>query len=85
MDGEPEEFNLFLSLAFGLILFVPLLFAGLIYLLLIRFKVIEFSKNSFFLKIVKGVAFSFGGLFAFLVLFNLVILIIEAVIRFFKK
>jgi hypothetical protein len=85
MDGDPGEFNLLLPLFLGLIVFIPIAFAAIIYWLLIRFKVIEFSNKNFPFKIVKGVALSFGGVFAFLIIFNIVIFVIEALIRFFKK
>jgi hypothetical protein len=84
MDGDPGEIILLLPLAFGFILFLFLLFGGLVYWFLVRFKVIEFSDKYFPLKIVKGVFLSFAGVFALFIIINLFGFVVESVIGFFK-
>ncbi len=85
MDSASDEINIILPLFLGI--FVLLIFAsgGLVYWLLIRFRIIEFSDKHFPLKILKGAFLSFVGAFALLIIINLLGFGIDTLINFFKK
>ena len=85
MDNASDEINLFLTLAFELVVLILLAIVALVGWLLLRFKVIEISDKHYFSGVLKGAAFSISGVLAFSAIVSGIIFVLNIVINFFKK
>lgn len=85
MVSASDEINLFLPLAFGLIVFFFLAVGSLIYWLLSRFKVIEISDKYYLLGVLKDAVLSILGIFAILAIIGGVVFVLNITINFFKS
>ena len=85
MNGSDDEFNLFLPLAFGLIVFFLLAAGSLIFWLLRRFGVIKIPEGFHLNKILKGAILSFSGIFAFVVFLKIFFFGLDIILSFFKN
>jgi uncharacterized membrane protein YqiK len=63
MNPADDEINIFLPLAFGMLILLLVIVFGLVFWLLTKAKVIEIKNRSNLFKVVSGAVFSIIGVF----------------------
>lgn len=85
MDLADDEINIFLPLAFGLVVLLFASLFGLIFWILNKTKVIQISKKSHLFSVLRAAILSVIGVFIVSGVIGVFIFVIQVVKNFFAK
>lgn len=85
MNPADDEINILLPLAFGVIILIPALAVGLIFLILSKTKTIETKNKKNLISVLKAVVLSLAGVVLIFASIQIVVFIIEVIKNFFIR
>lgn len=85
MNPADQEINVFLPLAFGVVIVLLTLSFGLSFWILVRFKVIKITNREHLFGVLKAAVFTLTGVFVISGLFLIAPLVFQTISSYFSK